>query len=191
MHLPMLHALKANRSALWDAANKSANINLSADALTASNTSGGWNGVRGTVGVDSGKWYWEVKLIETPAVTHAVGVCDAACTLTGKVLAGDSQHNWVTIINGASSTRHSPSVNYGAYDAGSTPAGCVIGHLLDRDAGTLAYTVNGVNKGVAFNDVNVLVYPIVFFVYANSAKANFGSSPFAYPVPDGYTALAL
>ena len=46
--------------ATWNPSDKGTNITLSNGNLTVAKGNAGWESVRATIGVSSGKWYWEV-----------------------------------------------------------------------------------------------------------------------------------
>jgi hypothetical protein len=49
--------------AIWNKADKEANITLSNGDLTATSGTTFWRNVRATIGVSTGKWYWEIKTV--------------------------------------------------------------------------------------------------------------------------------
>jgi hypothetical protein len=71
--------------------------------------------------------------------------------------------------------------------------GDVIGCLLDLDAGTLSFTRNGQDLGVAYTNVRTMQPHLAYFPALSCSKAerchlNFGGRPLVYPV-EGYTPL--
>jgi hypothetical protein len=146
-----------------------------------------------TMGVSSGKWYWEIT-IGSGTNTPNMGVTS---------FANDNADPGVYLGVGRSYV--SGSGVYKNYTATSTvadsdfsnanTAGAVIGFALDCDAGTLAYYVNNV---LGHTDTTVaagtVLYPMTcnFNSAANNYRntsVNFGQRPFAYTAPSGYKAL--
>lgn len=68
-------------------------------------------------------------------------------------------------------------------------SGDIIGVCLDMDAGTLAYQRNGQPLGEAFDSiehgVGIALFPAASLGHRESLTANFGGTPFRFPV-DGY-----
>jgi len=146
-----------------------------------------------TMGVSSGKWYWEIT-IGSGTNTPNMGVTS---------FANDNADPGVYLGVGRSYV--SGSGVYKNYTATSTvadsdfsnanTAGAVIGFALDCDAGTLAYYVNNV---LGHTDTTVaagtVLYPMTcnFNSAANNYRntsVNFGQRPFAYTAPAGFRAL--
>lgn len=197
MHLQALHALGSRRLVTLDPDHKGLGLTLSTDKLTVTlGSSTYWQGIRSTIGVTTGKWFWETTYIVAPpsgGQGYAPGVCNSVCTLASKSLGGDSTNNWVTEWFSASGAKFGPSDNGTAYAVGTTVAGSVIGCALDMDAGTLGYYNNGVYKGQAFTGISGEIYPVLFLAYSGafSARFNFGIDGFNYTPPAGFNALVL
>jgi hypothetical protein len=150
------------------------------DFVTGSATYGG---VKGTIGVSSGKWYWEV----TPTAITAVlsfGIQNAS----GGAEVGGDANGWGYLSDARKYNNGSASA-YGA----SYTTNDVIGVALDLDAGTLAFYKNGSAQGTAFSGLAANTYfPAVSDVStgaSSSGVANFGQRPFAYTAPSGFKAL--
>lgn len=66
--------------------------------------------------------------------------------------------------------------------------GDIIGVALDVDKEEISYYRNGVPMGVAFSKLEkgpgITFFPAISLGYNQSIQANFGNSPFKYPVPD-------
>jgi hypothetical protein len=146
--------------------------------------------IYGTIGVDSGKWYWEIKLAAQGGVGNyyaLIGVSthsspsstDSAQVLyfgtNDATLAGDKN------VNGVVS-------NYGAnYVSGDT-----IGVALDLDALQITFYKNGTSQGVISGLTAATYFPrLGSDGGSNNAtfEANFGQRPFAYTPPTGFKAL--
>ena len=133
-----------------------------------------------TIGVSSGKWYWEVT--PTTVSANMIGISKDVTPLA----------EWTTTnglayysANGNKYTNGSGS----AYGATFTN-GDVIGVALDMDAGTLVFYKNGTSQGTAFSGISGTYFASFQNPGANNQVSfNFGQRPFAYTAPSGYKAL--
>ncbi|ETT36724.1 hypothetical protein C161_09443 [Paenibacillus sp. FSL R5-192] len=139
--------------------------------------------IRTNVGRSYGKWYWEVKL-NSGSPAFYLGIANSTYPIGGSSIVDTS---W-RVGYGNNGYRYPENTSY-------SPAwvlGDVIGLYLDLDAGTLGFTRNGVDLGVAFSDIKTLgeVYPVIGAGGGNSRSAfiNFGFTPFFYSPPNGYYA---
>jgi len=132
----------------------------------------------GTIGVSSGKWYWEVT------VTSGTGG-DLPLLGIGK---NPNQSGLVDVFgyygfNGnkyQDSTATSYGAAYGIND--------VIGIAFDADNGTLTFYKNNTSQGQAYSGISGTYFP--YMRCAGSAiVANFGQRAFAYTAPSGFKAL--
>ena len=131
---------------------KGSGATISKGGLTVSHPgSATWNngGIRGTIGVSSGQWYWEVtKASDTPFSMYGVATSLADFSESYST----PTHTWTYISNGGNKLGDGvggAGASYGiSYDAGD-----VIGVALDMDAGTLTFYKNGVSQGVAFSSL--------------------------------------
>jgi len=137
-----------------------------------------------TIGMSSGKWYWEV----TPTVSSAymIGIGKAGYG------AGLNPFDWQTtsgfgyFSNNGNKYTNSVSTAYGA----SYTTNDVIGVALDMDAGTLAFYKNGTSQGTAFTGLSDTYHAMLQNPGATGTMAfNFGQRPFAYTAPSGFKAL--
>lgn len=85
---------------------------------------------------------------------------------------------------------HVYTKNYGPY----WRSGDIFGVVVNLDKGQIEYYRNGIALGVAFEDIErgpgLSLFPAVSLAFNDSLTANFGGSPFRYPVP-GYKPLQL
>jgi len=135
----------------------------------------------GTIGVGSGKWYWEVT--PTTATSISIGILKISGT---NVELGSTADGYAYLQGGAKYNSGS-STAYGA----SYTSNDVIGVALDLDAGTLVFYKNNTSQGTAYSSLSGTFYPAVGDYTAGSsvATANFGQRPFAYTAPSGFKAL--
>jgi hypothetical protein len=160
-----------------------ANGNLSAQAPT----SGGSNFVvRSSIGMSSGKWYWEV----TPATLGGTAANNTMCGLilfssaiTG-YLGGTATGYGYYGFNGQKYNNNSAS----AYGASYTSTD-VIGVAFDADNGTLTFYKNNVSQGTAFTGLTAGAYFAATGNGNSSSYTNFGQQPFVYAPPTGFNRL--
>ena len=140
-----------------------------------------------TIGVTSGKYYWEIYMNSNAGTAGGLGV--------GIV---PFNFNYATGWVGEASTSTGYWGNgafYGNHTGGTTPAtytvGDTIGIALDMDALTVSFYKNGVATGGTITGIqnNALPAICMFDAVATSMIANFGQRPFAYTAPSGFKAL--
>jgi hypothetical protein len=147
--------------------------------------SSGGGTCRSTLGVSSGKWYWEVTPTAN-ATALQIGIVSSTAKLEAYL---ESCQTALYFISG----------NKGTGPTGSnTPYGStitnndVVGVALDLDAGTLTFYKNGVSMGTAFSSISG-TYSAGLGDSSNSisvtANVNFGQRAFAYTAPSGFKAL--
>jgi hypothetical protein len=167
---------------------------------TSTNTS--WKSTRGTIAVNSGKWYWEgVFTAGGTASADAIGFALGSASLTS--FAGDT-HSYGYIQSGVTLADGGGSVAYGD----SYTTNDIIGIALDLDAGTCTFYKNNVSQGQAFSGLSGTFFPFSD-TYDNSKwNLNFGADSsfagnktrqgntdangkgdFYYAPPTGYLAL--
>jgi hypothetical protein len=166
-------------------------MTLSNGNLEVAQLAGADKGAYGTIGVSSGKWYWEVQC--TAGVGSMVGIADL-----GKALA---QREYPDTAGGGLYYYQATGGLYG-YLGGSftnTPYGAafaspsdVVGIALDMDNGNVNFYKNGVDQGVA-NTSSLLGKTVVAAIGNGGATAsnvfNFGQRQWAYAAPAGFKAL--
>jgi hypothetical protein len=144
----------------------------------------------GTIQVPStGKWIFEVTFNTTPTTNNynSCGVITPSFNRSGAF--SSSGYG----INDASSTFGQSFVENGSRQGSITlPAGTVIQCLIDRDAGTLTFTKDGVLQTGTGSTVDIPSGELFTSVgeYGISATANFGQLGFTYTPPSGYLALS-
>jgi hypothetical protein len=173
----------------WNPDDKAANITLSNGDLVATLTSTTTAGLRSILGVNSGKWYWEITVGTLLGNELYLGIGDSAVLLTthlGFTSGGYSYHGSGLKINNNSSTSYGNSYTSGA----------VISVALDLDAGKLWWAKNGVwqasgdpaaGTNEAFSGISGTFYAAIsMFFDTNYITANFGASAFTHSVPSGF-----
>jgi hypothetical protein len=137
-----------------------------------------------TVGMSSGKWYWEQTLTSLVAQDIQLGIGNRDTNLGG--------------YPGFTSRSYGFSSNSLKWNSGGSAVyttswgnGDIIGLAFDADAGSLTLYKNGVSLGVAFSGIPADTYFPAAAAYTSSSVSNlnFGQRPFAYTAPSGYKAL--
>ena len=177
------------------------NITLSNGNLTMTTSAINY-GVRATMGVSSGKWYWEVKVVNK-ATLPSFGIAKSDWDLR-------YPGNTSTSIGYASNGEiYSAGNNEGAYGAAYT-TGDIIGVALDMDSLTLTFYKNGVSQGAVSSvfTASDFIFPAFAGQTSDVLSINFGNGYFGttavasagtnasgngifeFDVPTGYTALS-
>jgi hypothetical protein len=138
----------------------------------------------GTIGVSTGKFYWEI----TPtSVTGGglIGVANDSAALDQFL--GQNVNGWSYYNDGNKYTNNTATA-YGA----SFVANDVIGVALDMSAGTVVFYKNNTSQGTAFTGLTGTLFPAMSDGSGSGTAtfvANFGQRPFAYTPPTGFVAL--
>ena len=138
---------------------------------------------KATMGMSSGKWYWECVWRGTTGGS-LFGIASESTPSSTEYL-GLTATAWSYYINGVKYNNGSSS-SYGA----SYTTNDVIGVALDMDAGTLVFYKNGVSQGTAASGLTGVYFPAAGNSDVNDfGTFNFGQRPFAYTAPSGFKAL--
>jgi hypothetical protein len=151
-------------------------------------TTSQWAEVIGTIGVSSGKWYWEIFAENITTNSYLLlGVCSEAefgtLTSTNKYV-GLTASSWGYYAQTGQKYNNNVAAAYGAAYATND----VIGVALDMDAGTLTFYKNNVSQGVAYSGFTGVIYP-AFSSMSGVGTVNFGQQPFVYTPPTGHLRL--
>jgi len=149
-------------------------------------TNGETNVAVGTIGVSSGKWYWEVT--PTSGTNGMIGISNVDAAITSSSWA--SANGWAYHSLNGNKFHNSSNSAYGA----SYTTNDVIGVALDVDAGTLVFYKNGSSQGTAYSSgiYGKTIVPMVGNGANGEAQGyavNFGQRPFAYTAPSGFKAF--
>ena len=139
----------------------------------------------GTMGVSSGKWYWEVAWAGGGTATVRIAIFNTAGTFSTANARGDSVYSYAYTQAG-NKRNNGTNTAYGA----SYSNGDILSVALDMDAGTVTFYKNGVSQGVAFSGLSGTFAPELSSGTANATLiANFGQRPFTYTPPTGFKSL--
>ena len=145
---------------------------------------GGWITGIATIGVTSGKWYWEVIPQNTGGL-FTIGLAKDGYDWTTYL--GSDAFGWSYEGGGGVKYTNGSSSAYGA----TYTTNDVIGVAFDADAGTLTFYKNNTSQGQAFSGLTSgPYYPASGVSNLNTtAVFNFGQRPFAYTPPTGFLPL--
>ena len=143
----------------------------------------GWKSVRGTIGVSSGKWYWEYKALSNVGSAVFVGISKNTSSLSLHV-GQDADGYGLYRLNGNIYNNNSSSSYTTAFGLNT-----IVGVALDLDAGTLVYYYDGVSQGTAVTGLSGEWLPAFSAQSDGNGILNFGQRPFAYTPPTGYVSL--
>jgi hypothetical protein len=141
-----------------------------------------------TLGMDSGKWYWENEVVEATAT--AIGIANV---YSNQDLGPANAHNWMyysatgqVYLDGSASS----------YGAAFNTNGTIIGVAFDRDNLTLEFYKNGVSQG-KLTKISGLIDTETYYAMCGDSggasqsqvRVNFGQKPFKFPPPEGFQSL--
>jgi len=133
-----------------------------------------------TIGVSTGKWYWEYK----------VGSQYIMMGVTKNAYMGSLS---ATSVGGLAYTTYNGSKEYNGTSGGgymSVATNDIVGVALDLDAGTITMYKNGTSYGTMYSGLSGTFFPHIGCPNAWSAGyINFGQRPFAYTPPTGHLKL--
>ncbi len=169
--------------ATWNPLDRGPSYTLSNGNLDASTSGAAWTSVRATVGVSSGKYYWEITPTTSLSSSNTVlfGIGDPSMPLTTYIGAFSSGKGYYAFDG----NKYPEATSYGA----TYTANDVIGIALNMDAGTLTFYKNGVSQGQSHSGLSGTWFPAISLYGTVTVVANFGQRPFAYNAPSGYKAL--
>ena len=199
---------------LWSQSNGNiGDVTFSQGNLTTA-TSSNYRTTPTTLGMKSGKYYWEIKRNETASGdTHFGVMSENATPANTATWIGNAANGWIMASNGAVYTGGSSS---GILSNGTVGNGAIFMGAYDGATGKLYFGVDGTWAGTANPstganphytlDTSLLYFPVVSTgddVSANFGNGYFGTTAvssagtnasgigiFEYDVPTGYTALS-
>jgi len=133
---------------------------------------------KSTIGVSTGKWYWEAVYLTNP---YVIGVSDSASV--------GRYNNVVCYVFDGTKLVNTTNTSYGA----SYTTGDVIGIALDMDGGTVTFYKNNTSQGsISLSGASITNATAHIFGgggFTNTGNINFGQRPFTYTPPTGFVAL--
>ena len=154
------------------------NLNYAASA------SANYSRALGTIGVSSGKWYWEIVINSANRIqVGIIGINDYSLYYPGYSSVGycyDQQTG--------NKVNNNTFTAYGA----TLTTNDIVGVAFDADAGTLTFYKNNTSQGTAFTGLSGTFVPAVGNGSSSalcSGLFNFGQRSFAYTPPTGFKAL--
>jgi hypothetical protein len=148
-------------------------------------TVGGLGGPNATIGVSSGKWYWEMTSDSTSGQTY-MGIRNPSADVS--TYPGQNTNSYA--YNQAGQKYYNNGAT--AYGASWT-VNDVIGVAFDADAGTITFYKNGASQGVAFTGIPSNTW---FPAHGDGSSGlatsdyyNFGQQPFVYTPPANHKAI--
>jgi hypothetical protein len=144
----------------------------------------------GTIPVPlTGKWIFEATFNTNPTTNNynVIGLTTTSFVKSGSSFTAAGAYG----IEDVSTFGQRFVQNGTAQGSVTIPAGTVIQCLIDRDAGTLTFTRNGVLQTQAGSTVTIPAVELLTVVgsYNTSIDINFGQRPFAYAAPAGFKCL--
>uniref|UniRef100_A0A8D0GBH5 B30.2/SPRY domain-containing protein n=1 Tax=Sphenodon punctatus TaxID=8508 RepID=A0A8D0GBH5_SPHPU len=140
--------------------------------------------IRATTCVYQGKWIYEV-LISSQGLMQ-IGWCTLNCRFNQEEGVGDTPDSYAYDGNRVRKWNVT-TTNYGK----SWAAGDIVSCLIDLDEGNIAFCLNGVSLGTAFDNISrgsgMAYFPAISLSFKESVAFNFGSRPLRYPL--GYRPL--
>ena len=150
----------------------------------------GFGATNATIGISTGKFYWEVtcQSTQTPnPQAQVIGIRSVSAT-NANYIGQDAYGYSYRSIDGNKYNSGTGTAYGAAYTQGD-----VIGVAFDATAGTLTFYKNNVSQGVAFSSIPSSVWFPAFSDVSDSWQTrgtfNFGQRPFSYTPPTGFVAL--
>tara|TARA_Y100000361_G_scaffold143877_1_gene151401 strand:+ start:369 stop:2867 length:2499 start_codon:yes stop_codon:yes gene_type:complete len=178
------------------------NFSLTQGNLTGASTGSAGGGVAATMGVSSGKWYWELSPTSLGSTFMYVGVfsgdklSDPNGTIDYPSSSSAGSNSFGFRANGSKRSNGSET-SYG----NSWGVGDVVGIAVDMDNGKIWFSVNGTfqasgnpaaGTNAAYTTLSGTVVPGIGDADAAANATfdmNFGARSFAYSAPSGFKAL--
>ena len=142
----------------------------------------------GSVGISSGKWYWESST-NHPTYVMSSGLIKLGAA-NAEVLGFGDALSWGWYANSGQKWFNSSNTAWGS---AFTSTADVLGVAFDADAGEISFYKNGVLQGGGPAFTGLTSGPYFPAIHSNDgtfiAYINFGQRPFAYTPPAGFKAL--
>jgi hypothetical protein len=142
-----------------------------------------------SIGMTTGKWYFEGKTLDNSSNATAFGIALAGVNREYYLGSNDGK-GWSWYEGGTAYHNATGQSNFGS--VGGFSVGDVVGVAFDADNGTLKYYKNGTLVGTAYSGLSPDTY---YFAVSDvgsttcEASVNFGQFPFTHTPPTGYLGL--
>ena len=166
-------------------------LTLSNGNLDVAKSAGGWATTTGTIGISSGKYYFEYTAT-TAYDNHMIGVVTSDVTLStylGNYASGWGYQSNGNKVHADSFTGSQPTANSG---------GDIIQVAVDMDAGKIWFGINGTYIGSgnpssganpAYSNLSGTVFPAVSHAGTLNGSFNFGARDFSYTPPTNFVSI--
>ncbi len=183
----------AGSTVTWNPSDTQGGITLSNGNLTATRTAGSSGRTRATVGVSSGKYYFEVRadLVSASSGIWGVGVANLAQS-NGAFIGGDA-NSWAYYNDGKKYNLSASGVAFGA----TFTTADVIGIAYDMTLGRIWFAKNNTwqasgdpanNTSPAFTGLTGTLYPCYTpYLTTNAGTARFAYTSWTYSAPSGFS----
>jgi hypothetical protein len=151
--------------------------------------------INGTIAVNSGKWYWEVNILNAPvtprdSTTAYNGFGFSLATIFASTAGGTTSTHWVNLKDNGFYKNFSGTNT----DSGSAiSSGDVLAIAVDLDANTFAFYKNNTSivTGTIGTTAGTSLVPAMYSYNGDfgAMACNFGQRPFSYTPPTGFKAL--
>jgi hypothetical protein len=144
-----------------------------------------------TIGVSSGKWYWEITGLDITGTTSnqrsVIGIVKNPQLFALSTYVGSNANGFGYYSGNGQKLTSGTGSSYGATWA----TGNVMGVALDLDNGTLVFYKNNTSQGTAFTGLTTgdTYFPAASQAGSGKVAFNFGQRAFAYTAPSGFKAL--
>jgi hypothetical protein len=138
-----------------------------------------------TMGVTSGKWYWETTIVNGLGASYYPGIGVNTNLAYPPTSQSGSDANGYMYLTTGQKFNNGSLTSYGATYATND----VIGVALDMGAGTITFYKNNVSQGQAFSGITGTAVPCFIGETSAACSVNFGQQPFQYTPPSGFVAL--
>lgn len=176
--------------ATWNALDKGSGLTLSNGNLTvAPTTATSDGGVRGTIAMTSGVWYWETVLdsLTNNLFVLQVGIADNVHPI-GNQLGFDSAPNSICGCDLNGNFRVNSVNNGGGSGLGTPVAGDVVRHYYDADLGIYRVALNNGIWRTVISDARLSQrpwYPAAYLTRSKQVTARFGAGALSYYATQG------
>ncbi len=151
--------------------------------------------VRGTIGVTSGKWFWEVTRTGGSGGNAFIGFGNKAYSLT-ESFGSTPANSWLFNFGNGTEVLQPNGAGTGYFSGSGMGVGDTVGIALDMDNQTAVFYKNGTagasislsSTKTASTDNVTELFPIVG-VYSANVSFNAGQRPFSQTVPTGYSSI--